>query len=167
MRRISIAGVLGVVAVFAVGLAALIQATNVWLGAMFALTIGLLMASVLATFLRGWRSGVWLGFALFGWGYLLVGNVTGLNLGSHAWLLSDAVAGWVFSTSNPAPVEPPILAYTPEYETYRMALLDYKARDTNALMIGRWLWLLLIAYAGAILGAVLARTGPTGGTVRP
>jgi hypothetical protein len=171
MRRISIAGVLGVVAVFAVGLAALVQATDVWSGVVFTLTIGLLMASVLAVCLRGWRSGAWLGFTVFGWGYLLVGNISGLNLATQAWLLSDSVAEWVFSTSNAAPV-PPAVSHaqtpygydeTPEHTAFRIAAADYNSRLSQALMIGRLLWVLMFAGVGATVVSVLARPRRTGG----
>ena len=106
MGRTSVAGLLGFVAVFAIGLAAMVNATSVWAGVVFTLMVGLLLASVLAVILPGGRRGGWLGFALFGWGYFLVGNVPALGLASDCWLLPDAVADWIFLKSNPQPVPP-------------------------------------------------------------
>ena len=51
----------------------MVNATFIWAGVVFTLTIGVLLASVLALILRGWRGGGWLGFALFGWGFLIFG----------------------------------------------------------------------------------------------
>jgi hypothetical protein len=68
--RFSIAGLMGVVLVAAIGLAALRNPTELWDGVMFLLTCGVLMLSVVGVVCRreGGRAW-WLGFALFGWGY--------------------------------------------------------------------------------------------------
>ena len=165
MGRFSLAGVLGFVAVFAIGLAALVNATTVWAGVAFTLTIGTLLASVLAVILRGWRRGGWLGFALFGWGYFLLGNLSSLGLAPNSWLLPDAAAEWAFSKANPMPVPPASFStnvpgsvpMTPEASAYFLAQEVYNGRSANATNIGRWLSVLLIAEVGAILGVLLAR----------
>jgi hypothetical protein len=165
MGRISIAGMLGFVAVFAIGFAALVNATAVWVGVAFTLTIGVLLASVLAAILRGWRRGGWLGFALFGWGYLLLGNVSALGLVVYASTLPDVASEWVFSKSNSRPVPPAAFLnnvagsrpMTPEDFAYYLANDAYNNRSGNATIIGRWLSVLLFAEVGAILGVLLAR----------
>ena len=165
MGRISIAGVLGSVAVFAIGLAALVNATSVWSGVAFTLTIGLLLASVLATILRGWRRGGWFGFALFGWGYFLIVYTSAFGLASQAWLLPDSATEWIFSKSNPTPIPPAELSTyvpgsqspTPEASAYFFAANAHDERAANATNIGRWLSVLLFAEVGAILGVLLAR----------
>jgi hypothetical protein len=69
--RFSIAGLMGVVLVAAIGLAALRNPTELWDGVMFLLTCGVLMLSVVGVVCRGGAERAWwLGFALFGWGYL-------------------------------------------------------------------------------------------------
>lgn len=110
MGRISIAGLLGVVAFFAIGLAALIHPSDVWAGVIFTIVIGTLLASILGMLLRGWRRGGWLGFAIFGWGYLLLGSVSGLGMMAQGRLLTDSAANWVFEKSHPfpEPESPPI-----------------------------------------------------------
>jgi hypothetical protein len=67
----SIAGLMGIVVVAAIGLAALRNASETWAGVMLLLTCGVLALAVVGVFCRaeGERAW-WLGFALFGWGYL-------------------------------------------------------------------------------------------------
>jgi hypothetical protein len=70
--RISIARLMGVVSVIAVGAAALKVADEVWAGVMLALTIGLLGVAVLgALYGREARRAFWIGALLFGAAYLV------------------------------------------------------------------------------------------------
>jgi hypothetical protein len=164
MGRISIAGILAAVAVFAIGLAALVNATETWLGVAYLLMIGVLLASVLATVLRGWRRGGWLGFALFGWGLFLLGYQSGPGP-DRRWILADGASDWVFSRSNPSPIPPATFAtsaqgsspMTPEDSAYYAANSLYNERSGNATMIGRSLSVLAFGGLGAILGVLLAR----------
>ena len=163
MGRISIGGVLGFVAVFAIGLAALANATDFWAGATFILMIGMLFASVLGLFLRGWRNGSWLGFALFGWGYLLLGIVPALGPYAHQRQFSDDASSWIFSKSKLPPVSPPQVLITkarrqvvPEVLDYENAKRQFQHRSANAELIGHWLSTLLFAGVGAVLGVFLA-----------
>jgi hypothetical protein len=84
LPRFTIAGLMGLVVVVAVAVAALRFASELWAGILLMLTLGVLGASILAFHdrsgsLRSW----WRGFALFGWGYIV------LAMGPWA---SDAVA---------------------------------------------------------------------------
>jgi hypothetical protein len=106
MVRISIAGLLGFVVAFALGLAALISGTDLWRGVACTLTLAVLLGSVLGIVLRGWRDGGLLGFALFGWGYLLMALMAS-GMADHLRELSDPLARWVFESSNIPPVAPP------------------------------------------------------------
>jgi WD40 repeat protein len=70
--RYSIAGLLGMVLFVAVAFAALRQADELWDSALFSLTVGLLLTSVLLTIHRtGRKRAFWLGFAFLGWTYLI------------------------------------------------------------------------------------------------
>jgi hypothetical protein len=74
--RFTIAGLLGIVVFLAVGLAALRAATDAWDGGVFGVTLALLLVSVLLAVHRtGRRRAYWLGFALFGWAYLVMSLV--------------------------------------------------------------------------------------------
>jgi hypothetical protein len=69
--RFTIAGLMGLVVVVAVGVAALRFASDLWAGVLLMLTLGTLGAAVLAFHERaGVKRAWWRGFALFGWGYL-------------------------------------------------------------------------------------------------
>jgi hypothetical protein len=73
MRRLrfSIAGLMGIVLVAAIGLAALRSPSAIWAGAIFSLTCAVLgLAIVGAIYCKGAARAWWLGFCVFGWGYL-------------------------------------------------------------------------------------------------
>jgi hypothetical protein len=56
-----------------VGLASLIYASEVWAGAILLVTLGALSLSILGVvYRRGARQAFWLGFALLGWGYMVL-----------------------------------------------------------------------------------------------
>jgi hypothetical protein len=78
MRRIrfSIASLLLVVLFLAVAFGALREATDLWDGALFGLaTVTLLVSVLLAVHCSDRKGAFWLGFALFGWVYLLASLV--------------------------------------------------------------------------------------------
>jgi hypothetical protein len=69
--RFSIAGLMGIVMVAAVGLAALTKPSEIWAGAMLLLTCGILALAVVGAIYReGPRRAWWLGVSVFGWGYM-------------------------------------------------------------------------------------------------
>jgi hypothetical protein len=71
LPRFTIAGLMGLVVVVAVGVAAMRFASETWAGVLLMLTLGVLGAAVLAFHERsGPRRSWWRGFALFGWGYV-------------------------------------------------------------------------------------------------
>jgi hypothetical protein len=73
LPRFTIAGLMGLVVVVAVGVAALRFASELWAGILLMLTLGTLGAAVLALHERtGAKRAWWRGFALFGWGYLVL-----------------------------------------------------------------------------------------------
>ena len=70
--RFSIATMLGVVLLVAVALAALRASTDAWDSGVLGLTLLILLAAILlAIHLTERRRASWLGFALFGWAYLI------------------------------------------------------------------------------------------------
>ncbi len=79
--RFPIAGLMLAVLVVALGLAALRNASDIWAGETFLLTCAVLTLAVVGVACggdshRAW----WLGFALFGWGYLLLALWSSLDL---------------------------------------------------------------------------------------
>jgi hypothetical protein len=93
--RFSIAGLMVVVLVVGVSVAALRSASGVWAALLFTLTLAVLAVAPLGVVYRRARSrAFWLGFGLFGWGYLAlcygpaIGEATRPNLATTA-LLDD------------------------------------------------------------------------------
>jgi hypothetical protein len=78
--RFNIASMLGAISFVAVGFAALREATDQWDGALFSLTLGLLLSAVLLAVHRTEaRRAFWIGFALFGWGYLSLSLISSIE----------------------------------------------------------------------------------------
>src|SRR3954449_13470858 len=74
-RRISLAGLMALIFVFAIGVAALRDASETWTGIVLLMTLGLLGVSVFGVIYRsGGRRAWWLGFGLFGWGYVALSS---------------------------------------------------------------------------------------------
>ena len=83
--RFPIAGLMVAVLVVAVGLAALRDASENWAGITFLLTCGILGLAVVGTICRGnGECAWWLGFSLFGWGYLVLAFWSTLELPTMA-----------------------------------------------------------------------------------
>ncbi len=88
--RFPIAGLMGAVLVIALSLAALRNASETWAGATFLLTCAVLTLAVVgAVCRRDAERAWWLGFALFGWGYILLAFWTSFELPTMALL--DAI----------------------------------------------------------------------------
>jgi hypothetical protein len=69
--RFSIGGLMLIVLAAAIGLAALKNASPAWAGAMFLLTCAILALGVVgAIYRKGGERAWWLGFSIFGWGYM-------------------------------------------------------------------------------------------------
>jgi hypothetical protein len=78
--RFNIASLLLVVLVAAVCLAALRESTEIWDSGVFTITLGVLLISILlATHRREKRRAFWLGFALFGAGYLALSLIPSIE----------------------------------------------------------------------------------------
>jgi hypothetical protein len=107
--RISMASLLGFIAVIALGLAGIKSASSLWTTAASTVTLAMLLGSILAAWqLAGVDRAFWAGFALFGWTYLVlvnwdwVGGPFGHDLTAG---LSD-LAESMFA--EPVPVAPPL-----------------------------------------------------------
>jgi hypothetical protein len=69
--RYNIVSILGAILFVAIGLAALRDAVDLWDSGLFSVTVCLLLTAViLAVHRTAARRAFWIGFALFGWGYL-------------------------------------------------------------------------------------------------
>ena len=96
-RRVTIAGLIGLVALAGLATAAISAATSAWAGFWYSLTFFLLLASLLGIgFGRGSRRVFWTGFAALGWGYMVLQYVPifGHYLGPR--MLAPAGSGPLF-----------------------------------------------------------------------
>jgi hypothetical protein len=107
--RFTIASLLGLVVFLAVGLAALRAATDTWDSGVFGVTLSLLLFSLVLVIHRiERRRAYWLGFALFGWAYLLMSMVPTVEVRlpttkALAYLdskVSGRMTGWTFVLST-------------------------------------------------------------------
>ena len=88
--RFPIAGLMAAVLVIALGLAALRNASVTWAGSTFLLTCAVLCLALVGVVCRhGTERAWWLGFALFGWGYLFLAFYTSFELPTMALLNTD------------------------------------------------------------------------------
>jgi hypothetical protein len=81
--RVTILGMMAVVAVVATALVALRSTLEIWASAYFSLTLVLLCTAIPGmTYRRGVRRAFWVGFAAFGWPYLILcfGPVPGTSI---------------------------------------------------------------------------------------
>lgn len=103
--RFSIARLMGVVILAAMGVAALRQSSEAWAGPMLLITLGAIAIALTGAFTRepAERAG-WLGFALFGGGYLALAYATSTPNSTLPTLsLAQAIEGsWHISPPTPA-----------------------------------------------------------------
>lgn len=151
MRRLrfSIAGLMGVVVVAAVGLAALQNPTSAWAGAIFMITYGWLgVAIVGAIYRRGAARAWWLGFAVFGCGYLVMMSSSDGRLPFPATPTAEVLGRLRTVFGHPA------AAMGPQAGTIMPTLYLYT-------QIGHALWALVIGLLGGLLAGVF-RSLPAG-----
>ncbi len=76
--RTTIAQLMAIVFYLGIGFAALRNADDFWASATYTLSIFVISAALLGALIRkGTRRPTWIGFAVFGWAYLVVGRLPG------------------------------------------------------------------------------------------
>jgi hypothetical protein len=113
--RISMASLLGIIAVIALGLAGIKSASSFWTTAAATVTLALLLGALLAAWLlAGADRAFWAGFALFGWTYLVlvnwdwVGGQFGHDLTAGLSDLAESMFAEPVPIVPAAPVAPPL-----------------------------------------------------------
>jgi hypothetical protein len=197
MKRLTIAQMLGIVGIVAVGLAAVRAGTETWLKAVSTLTLALLMISLLGAIARPRdRRAAWIGFALFGWAAFLAISVPAVQQELGQFILGSDLLDRSMFLVHRAPPRPASLPredtpeyrtmigayrfmkfhqgsdfgvtdYHPEYDSYFGALDDYDAKIQFAGETARWLLCPLAGLVGAILGRILGPREGTAGPTRP
>ncbi len=151
--RLTLASLMGLVAVLALGMTGLFSASTFWTTAAATVTLALLLAAVLgAILLRGAECAFCLGFALFGLVYLVlvewdwVGGQLGHDLTAGLADLADSIVpSPAFATRASALGQP--IPVTSEM------VAAWQIRVGNCVQIGR----MALALGFALLGAYLGR----------
>jgi hypothetical protein len=102
--RITIAELMFIVLVTAIGLAAIRSGSPAWAGAMLSITIFAMICSLLGVALRrAQRRAYWLGFATLGWSYLLIMYVPWLHANVGQFLLALNLFEYLEEIVHPEP----------------------------------------------------------------
>jgi hypothetical protein len=177
LPRFTIAGLMGLVVVVAVGVAALRFASELWASILLMLTLGVLGAAVLAFHERaGARRAWWRGFALFGWGYVMLAfgpwasEAIAPHLPTTMWLdasyaklhpgdseagqarrlWEDALRNYIVAVNTPSGANSAV-AFSPDGKLVVSAAPPGPAPEPF-LRVGHSLWALLAACVGGLVG---------------
>ncbi len=146
--RASIAGLMGAVLIAALGLTALRSASDTWSGATLLATCGVLGLAVVGTVCRDAAERAWwLGFTVFGWGYLAMAFWSPVDA---TRLPTFALLEYVCKTAGIAiPTKPAGIGLSAEI-------------DPSFLRIAHCLWASLAASLGGIVAGGLFAIAPVG-----
>ena len=175
--RFSLAYLMGLVFVVALGLAAMRVASTLAVRVTFTLSVATLLVGTLAAIVRR-SGGIWPGFALFGWCYALMFFVPAILETTSPYLVLTSPLGQIAEHMHELPhrQKPPRLSYLPNQgdgelyvhdgREFRPATAAEKdaSRDTklrmlhlsNAKTLATLIQGLLFALSGAFLGRLMS-----------
>jgi hypothetical protein len=182
LPRFSIAGLMGLVVVVAVGAAALRFASELWASVLLMLTLGVLGAAVLACHERTEKNRAWWrGFALFGWGYVLLAMGPWASEAISPHLPTTMGLDALYAKMHPAPDAGSIYSIVGLGSGDWVTHLDSSGTTVISLgtlprnvtprawlgnstpesfrRVGHCLWALLVAGVGGIIGRAFDATG--------
>ncbi len=168
--KFSLASLLFLVLIAALGCAALVNANDTWRQSMVTLVLSVLLIATLAAAVNRLRAFA-LGFAVAGWIYLLLTFVPALGLRNE--LLTDKGVRWLYTAIHneevPQHDDVQSIAFSPDgrrivtgsrYNTVRIWSTTRAQIDTirfhDFAEIGHGLWVLIIACLGGAVASVLA-----------
>lgn len=184
--RISLAALMGIIGVIALGLAGMVSASTFWTASAATVTLALLLAAILSARLSdGTDRAISSGFALFGWTYLLlvnwdwVGGQFGHDLTAGLSDVAEAIFPEVRAPvlppsqstmppvqaiqtvtvkpgQTPADLTPPTPPVLTQFE-YLELVHRRQTKIGNFAQIGRMILSLLFAMLGGFLGRLLAQ----------
>jgi hypothetical protein len=152
--RLTLAGLMGVVLFFALGFAALRGASELAASATFTFALALMSAAILGVVACRGRSRIaCLGFAVFGWAYLITGFQLFTSSPAAPRLLPVVILDLLFGSIHPLGQVslPPGMA--PERRPLRDAVITAQGRYLEA---GQSLGAIAFAAVGAVTGYALA-----------
>jgi hypothetical protein len=152
--RTSILGLVLVVAAFAIAFAALRSGSDLWFAAIYTFIVLLLLLSVIiARFRRGDEKAFWFGFAVFGWGFFLIGFGLWIN----------PYADFDFDEGEPSRLNPNLMTSRLIHlvVTYLRKSVDdvedIEKITWNTIGIAHLILTLVIAILGGMIGTVARR----------
>lgn len=154
--RFTIASLIGLVALIALGSAALVGATPDWARWAFSLVLAALSVATLGgLFARGPARAFWAGFALVGWACLFAPDSIRSELVTSRWIarLASAVHPLQPQPNRPADLGSYRTYYDVRTKTY---LVDVDGKIARAEQIGHELLALLLALAGGLVARAFA-----------
>jgi hypothetical protein len=161
--QLTLASLLGVVAVIALGLAGLLSASTFWTTSAATVTLACLLASALgAILLRGPERSFSLGFAVFGLVYLIlvnwdwIGGQFGHDLTAGLGEAAERMIPAPVTAATAAPVRGPSLV---PFELIQ----SRQIRVGNFVQIGRMSLAMMFAFLGGIIGRSLQSRGMNDG----
>jgi hypothetical protein len=102
--RVTIVGTMGVVAVAALGLAAIHSPTRLWANGIFSLTLAVLFGATIAAFARAGRARTtWRGFAFAGWGYLVLSLGPWFEEATGPYLITTSLIDLAYARTDGRP----------------------------------------------------------------
>jgi hypothetical protein len=180
---ISIRMLLAVVAFIALACTSIAWANGIWATTLFTASLGVLLFAVLALILRrGVKQAFWIGFALFGWGYIWMAHWPNSELprtgigGSAAhgdWILqrddlgslaTTRVLTYAYTNWLPAVRTEPTQTYSMEgYDGVTRTVISPAPASSfphinHFTRVGHSLFIFIFALLGGCLGTVLYRT---------
>jgi hypothetical protein len=172
MRRISIAELLGFIAVLAVGFAAMRDGSPPVFCAAYTITLVALLIALLGAWVGTRPRGAWCGFAVFGWAYFLITFIPALNETIGRDLPTAGLFQGIGVRFHRLPDIPPSLPSGPGINTHEAALQlsmksppdpvaqaflkrigDYELRVGNS----EWTGHLLVCWSCGLLGSIIGR----------
>jgi hypothetical protein len=150
--RVSTLALMAVTLLFALGFAALRSGSELWFSAVYTLTVALLLVAVVAArYRRGDEAAFWFGFAVFGWGYFLLGLGPWTNTDSS---LSESIGG----SFNENLLTSKLILFL--VARLRTATNDLEAIDkitANTIGISHLLVTLVLALLGGVIAILVRR----------
>jgi hypothetical protein len=145
MKRYRIATLMTITLYFAIGMGALLDPeplqAKVWASTIYTLTAFILMTAIVMAFIQTGRERLaWIGFAVFGWAYLLLLGFELTDRGNKPLLLSTWVLGEILESSR--------------------YVFSHSVELTTFATVGHAFFALIFAMTGALIAYSLAPMTP-------
>jgi hypothetical protein len=167
--RISLASLIGIVAVIALSLAGMVSTSRLWPMVAATVTLIVLLGALLASWLfSGIDRAFWVGFALFSWTYLILVNWdwVGGQFGHDLTAAISDAAEWLVPEGKAPPPSPsapvpfggavPAPPAPANYVDYIELSRQRQVRIGNFVQISRMVFSLIFGVLGGFLGRALA-----------